>query len=130
MWASSIVRAVTRRVNSSGLVASGVAMMIVLGTAGFVIGRGDTALHLNVRPGDAWLSTTKRGSVSLVDGQSGQSSAELLLNGAQGHHLVVSQVGRDVLVLDTRTGLLVRINPEQLALGATTRTPAGSVVVA
>jgi Fibronectin type III domain len=130
MWARSAQRVMARWLNTSGLVTFGVVVMVVLGTAGFVIGRGDSALHLTVSPGDAWLSTTQRGSVSLVDGQSGQSSAELLVNGARGHYLVVSQVGHEVLVLDTRTGMLIRINTVQLALGATARTPSGSVVVA
>jgi hypothetical protein len=130
MWARAAQKVIGRWFKPSGLVTFGVVVMVVLGTAGFVIGRGDSALHLAVSPGDAWLPTTQRGSVSLVDGQSGQSSAELLLNGARGHYLVVSQVGDEVLVLDTRTGTLIRINTVQLALGATARTPSGSVVVA
>jgi Fibronectin type III domain len=130
MWAASARRAVASRFNSSRLVVSGVVVMVVLGTAGFVVGHGMTGLHLRIQPGEAWLPTTTRGSVSLVNGQSGRSSAELLLNGARGHYLVVSQVGDEVLVRDTRTGMLIRINTMQLALGAAVRTQSRSVVVA
>lgn len=115
---------------SSSLIAIGVTVMLVLGTAGFVIGRGEAALRFQVRPGAAWLPTSSHGAVSLVDGQSGQASVELLLKGARGHYLVVSQVGTEVLVLDTSTGMLVRVNAAELALGAETQTTQGSAVVA
>ena len=92
--------------------------MVVLATAGFVIGRAESALRLQVKPGDAWLPTNKNGSVNLVDGLSGRSSAALVLKGARGDRLIVTQVGGRVLVLDATTGLLVRINPVELLLGA------------
>jgi hypothetical protein len=116
--------------SSTRLLASGLVLMLALGTTGFVIGRGDSALHLLVHPGAAWLATTQRGSVSLVDGQSGKSSVELQLSGARGHYLIVSQNGDHVLVLDTRTGKLLEVNVAQLALGAATSTSPGSQVVA
>ena len=116
--------------SSSRLLATGLALMLGLGTTGFVIGRGDSALHLLVHPGAAWLTTTQRGSVSLVDGQSGKSSVELQLNGARGHYLIVSQNGDQVLVLDPRTGKLMEVNVAQLTLGAAATTSPGSEVVA
>ncbi|HXS62937.1 MAG TPA: fibronectin type III domain-containing protein [Streptosporangiaceae bacterium] len=106
------------------------AVMVVLATAGFVIGRAESALRLQVKPGDAWLPTNKNGSVNLIDGQSGRSSAALVLKGAKGHRLIVTQIGGKVLVLDASTGLLVRINPVELLLGASLRIGKGSTVVA
>jgi hypothetical protein len=116
--------------SSTRLLATGLVVMLALGTTGFVIGRGDSALRLLVRPGSAWLATTQHGSVSLVDGQSGKSSVELQLSGARGHDLIVSQNGDQVLVLDPQTGKLMRVNITQLTLGAATGTSPGTRVVA
>ena len=114
----------------SRLVIVGMVVMVVLATAGFVIGRAESALRLQVKPGDAWLPTNKDGSVNLVDGQSGRSSAALVLKGARGDRLIVTQVGGKVLVLDASTGLLVRIDPVELLLGASLAIGKGSTVVA
>ena len=138
MWASGAVRAITRRLNSlratrpsnSRLVVAGMVLMMVLATAGFLVGRGESALRVQVRPGDAWLPTDKNGSINLIDGLSGRSSAALVLKGASGDRLVVIQVGGRVLVLDATTGLLVRIDPVELLLGASLSLQQGSVVVA
>src|SRR5437879_2675130 len=100
MWANEIVRGLSRRLDSSRLVIIGVVVMAVLGTTGFIVGRGENALRLLVHPGEAWLPSNKTGSIGLVDGLSGRTSAELSLKGADGHHLVVTQVGGKVLVLD------------------------------
>jgi hypothetical protein len=116
--------------SSPKLLATGLALMLALGTTGFMIGRGDSALRLLVHPGAAWLANTQRGSVSLVDGQSGKSSVELQLSGARGHYLIVSQNGDQVLVLDTQAGKLMEVNVAQLTLGAATGTSSGSQVVA
>ena len=130
MRASGVMRAVTGRLNSSRLVIAGMAVLVVLATAGFVIGRAESALRLQVKPGDAWLPTNKNGSVNRVDGLSGRSSAALVLKGASGDRLIVTQVGGKVLVLDATTGLLVRINPVELLLGASLSVGRGSAVVA
>lgn len=122
-WASG-------RLNSSRLVVIGVVVTVVLGTAGFLIGRGEVGLRLLIQPGDAWLPTNKDGSVTHVDGQTARPTAQLLLKGAAGHQLVVSQIGEQVLVLDETTGVLVRINPAQLLLGAQAKVGTGSAVVA
>src|SRR5262249_55441767 len=118
------------RLGSSRLVVVGVVVTLVLGTAGFLIGRGETGLRLLIQPGDAWLPTNKDGSVTHVDGQTARPTAQLLLKGAAGHQLLVRQVGERVLVLDEATGVLVRINPAQLLLGARANFDTRSVVVA
>lgn len=130
MWATGAARAIARRLNSSRLVVAGMALMMVLATAGFLVGRGESALRLQVKPGEAWLPTDKNGSVNLVDGTAGKSSAALVLKGAGGDELFVTQVGGRVLVLNATTGLLIRIDPVQLLLGASQRLSMGSVVVA
>lgn len=130
MWATGAVRAVGQRLNSSRLVVAGMALMMVLATAGFLVGRGESALRLQVKPGEAWLPTDKNGSINLVDGLAGRSSAALVLTGAGGDKLIVTQVGGRVLVLNATTGLLVRIDPVQLLLGASQQISMGSVVVA
>ena len=65
-----------------------------------------------------------------MDGQSAKSSVELQLGGTRGHYLIVSQHGDQVLVLDSQTGKLMRINVAGLTLGATADFPVGSQVVA
>jgi hypothetical protein len=130
MWATGAVRAIVQRFNSSRLVVAGMALMMVLATAGFLVGRGESALRLQVKPGEAWLPTDKNGSINLVDGLAGKSSAALVLTGAGGDKLIVTQIGGRVLVLNATTGLLVRIDPVQLLLGASERVSMGSVVVA
>lgn len=130
MWANGAVSVIARRLNSSRLVVAGMALMMVLATAGFLIGRGESALRLQVKPGEAWLPTDKNGSINLVDGIDGRSSAALILTGAGGDKLIVTQIGGQVLVLNATTGLLVRIDPIQLLLGASQRVSTGSVVVA
>src|SRR5215469_14872365 len=130
MWASGAVVAIARRLNSSRLVVAGMAVMMVLATAGFLIGRGESALRLQVKPGEAWLPTDKNGSVNLVDGMAGRSSAALVLRGAGGDKLIVTQIGGRVLVLNATTGLLIRIDPVQLLLGASQQVSTGSEVVA
>jgi hypothetical protein len=130
MWPTRAARAIAQRLNSSRLVVAGMALMMVLATAGFLVGRGESALRLQVKPGEAWLPTDKNGSVNLVDGMAGRSSAALVLSGAGGDKLIVTQVGGRVLVLNATTGLLIRIDPVQLLLGASQRVSMGSVVVA
>jgi hypothetical protein len=61
MWASAVMQAAKVRLNSSRLVIVGMVVMVVLATAGFVIGRAESALRLQVKPGDAWLPTNKNG---------------------------------------------------------------------
>src|SRR5215469_9048308 len=130
MWPTGVARAIAQRLNSSRLVVAGMAVMMVLATAGFLVGRGESALRLQVKPGEAWLPTDKNGSINLVDGLAGRSSAALVLQGAGGDKLIVTQVGGRVLVLNATTGVLVRIDPAQLLLGASQRLSLGSVVVA
>jgi len=127
---TAAMRAVASRLSSSRLVVIGVVVTLVLGTAGFLIGRGETGLRLLIQAGDAWLPTNKDGSVTHVDGQTARPTAQVLLKGAAGHQLAVSQVGEQVLVLDQTTGVLVRINPAQLLLGAQAKVGTGSAVVA
>ena len=90
---TAAIRAVTSRLSSSRLVVIGVVVTLVLGTAGFLIGRGETGLRLLIQAGDAWLPTNKDGSVTHVDGQTARPTAQLLLKGAAGHQLIVSKSG-------------------------------------
>lgn len=130
MWVTGAARATSHRLNSSRLVAAGLALTVLLGTAGFAAGRAASVLHMRITSGAVWLASAKRGSVSLVDGLSAQASAEVQLTGARGHHLVVTQAGDEVLVLDATTGTLIRLNTVELTLGASARTPGGTAVVA
>src|SRR5260370_38523843 len=118
MWATGAARAVARRLNSSRLVVAGMALMMVLATAGFLVGRGESALRLQVKPGEAWLPTDKNGSGNLIGGVAGRSSAALVLRGASGGKLGGTQAGRRGAGLDGRHGLPVRPDPAQVPSGA------------
>ncbi|MEV5957698.1 fibronectin type III domain-containing protein [Streptomyces sp. NPDC051987] len=66
---------------------------------------------------DAWLPTTGRGAVSLVNGAAGRTGVELDIPGAKGHELTVRQEASTVLVTDPVSGTVTRIDTDQLTAG-------------
>ena len=106
-----------RRAVPSRFVGVGVAVMLVLGAAGFALGRAGQDSSVGSASSTAWLPTDGSGSVSLVNGVTGQSGLELVIPGAGGHSLTVEQQGTTVLVDDSTSGEVIRIDADQLTLG-------------
>lgn len=101
----------------SRFVGIGVAVMLVLGTAGFVLGRAAQDTSVGSGSDNAWLPTDGQGSVSLVNGLTGQSGFQLVIPGAKGHSLTVDQQGTTVLVDDSTSGEVIHIDADQMTIG-------------
>jgi hypothetical protein len=93
------------------------------GTVAVLIGVVLVAYHVaahGVLPGisdiGAWLPNTGKGSVVHVNGLAGKPDAQVTLRSAEGHPLRVVQDGGQVLVIDTVTGVVSRIDPSQLTV--------------
>lgn len=117
-----------RRMVPSRFVGVGVAVMLVLGAAGFALGRTSQQLSVSSGPDDAWLPTSGHGSVSLVNGLTGRSGLELIIPGAKGHSLSVDQQGTTVLVDDATSGEIIRIDASQLTIGPAVAVGQGTAV--
>lgn len=111
-------------------IALGVAVTLVLSVITFVAGRSIAATADHSNPGNVWLRTVPRGSMTLVDGLNGRVSAQLTLPGMAGHELQVSQEGNTILVYDPSTGILTRINAGTLRSTGSRSTIPGIALVA
>lgn len=63
----------------------------------------------------AWLSSSDKGEATHADGLTGDVDGKTQLPGMRGHGVSIAQDGKTVLVLDTTTGKVVRIDPSQLS---------------
>jgi Fibronectin type III domain len=120
-----VLRAV-RADRTAGMVA--VALLVAGG--GAVAWRGGAgAVAPRMHEVGAWLSSTKQGSVVHANGVSGRPDARVKLRDAAGHPLTVTQDDDAVLVTDTVTGDVSRIDPAQLAVTQTVNTDHATQVV-
>jgi streptogramin lyase len=78
----------------------------------------------------AWLASSSRGIVSHVHGPSGRTDSSVTVEGAKEHAFTVVQDGPGVLVTDTKTGVVSRIDPVGLAVTERRSFGAGAAVVA
>lgn len=62
----------------------------------------------------AWLSSSGKGEAAHANGLTGQVDGKAELPGMAGHPVSVSQDGKTVLVLDEKTGKIIRVDPSQL----------------
>jgi Fibronectin type III domain len=90
-------------------------VMLVVGGAAVWHGGGGAVVP-DIGDIGAWLSNNKKGSVVHANGASGKADAQVRLRDAQGHPLAVNQDGETVLVTDTVTGVVNRIDPAQLSV--------------
>ena len=115
---------------ATGRIAMGIAITLVLGLVSFAVGQSIAPVAVATPPSDAWLATNTRGAVTLVDGTAGRPSAEVVLDGAAGHSLRVSQDGDDILVHDAKSGVLSRIDAGRLSVDSARPTVPGVQLVA
>jgi hypothetical protein len=124
------VRAVMARRTPGRTIAGGLAATLLLAAVAFAAGKGIASAGFSTHAGAAWLGTTPRGSVTLVDGTSGRPSAEIVLPGTAGHRLQISQDGDTILVYDPATGVLTKIDSGRLTAGPARATVPGVRLVA
>ncbi len=118
------------RSRSRGSIAVSLALLLGGGSTVLVLGQsaGSAVLHLD--DVGAWLASGAKGIVSHINGPSGRADASVTINGAKGHHLTVAQDGSSVLVTDTDTGQVSRIDPAGLAVTVQQQFGPGVTVVA
>ncbi|WP_322748106.1 MULTISPECIES: hypothetical protein [unclassified Frankia] len=113
-----------------GSVAVSLALLLAGGSAVLVLGQSAGSAVLRLDDVGAWLASGARGIVSHINGPSGRADASVTINGTKGHHLTVAQDGSSVLVTDTDTGRVSRIDPAGLAVTGQQNFGAGVTVVA
>lgn len=62
----------------------------------------------------AWLGSSGSGEAAHANGLTGDVDGKVKLPGMNGHAVTIAQDGKTVLVLDKKTGKVVRIDPSQL----------------
>jgi hypothetical protein len=128
---STIARAVRalRRDRAAGYTAVGVVAVLVAA----VVGLGGPVHNVLAKISNigAWLSNDDKGSVTHANGLSGKADTRITLASAVGHPLKVTQDGDTVLVQDTVTGVVSRIDPPQLKVVQSVRygSPGVQIVV-
>ncbi len=106
------------------------ALLLAGGSAVLVLGQSAGSAMLRLDDVGAWLASGARGIVSHINGPSGRADASVTINGTKGHHLTVAQDGSSVLVTDTDTGRVSRIDPAGLAVTVQQTFGPGVTVVA
>jgi hypothetical protein len=107
---------------SHGFVTLGVAAAIVGMLAGVIFGTGNADHLVELLPGRAWLSNDERGSLTLVNGATGEPEFEMRFRDAAGDEFEVVQGPEGVFVVNRTTGEITRID-------GPTQTIAGSIKV-
>jgi hypothetical protein len=101
----------------AGITAVGVVAVLAAAAVGF--GGGAHSVLPKIGDIGAWLSNDSQGSVTHANGLSGKADTRIGLTNAAGHPLTVTQDGDTVIVLDTVTGKVTRIDPAQLTVTQT-----------
>ncbi|PWI45532.1 hypothetical protein [Streptomyces sp. ICBB 8177] len=108
VWAA--VRPTRNR--TTGYVAVG-AVGALVGTS-VAVGVGAAGALPRLADVGAWLGSSHKGEAAHANGLTGQVDGKVTLPGMAGDPVQISQDGKTVLVLDTRTGKVVRLDPSQL----------------
>ena len=80
----------TRVRSSSGLVTLGAIAAMLAMIGGIVFGVRDHERILDLLTGKAWLANDERGSITLVNGATGQAEFEMRFRGAAGDEFVAT----------------------------------------
>ncbi|GIH18853.1 fibronectin type III domain-containing protein [Rugosimonospora africana] len=113
---STVARAVRvlRTERLAGITAVGAVAVLIVSLVGF--GGGAHSVLPRIADIGAWLANDSQGSVTHANGLSGKADTRVTLTNAAGHPLKVIQDGDTVLVEDTVTGTVTRIDPAQLTV--------------
>lgn len=106
-----------RRIWRSDRIAAATAVLVLGVLVAVFVGAGG-AHSLSPRIGDvgAWLGNDSQGSVTHANGVAGTADAHVGLANSAGHPLVVVQSGGTILIEDTVTGVVTRVDPAQLTV--------------
>ncbi|MFN8103245.1 MAG: fibronectin type III domain-containing protein [Acidimicrobiia bacterium] len=112
--------------SSSGVATTGAAFVLAVGSVA-ALGVGFDKTVMDMLDGGAWLANDGRGSVTHVNGDSGEADAAIKFLGLDGHELQVIDGPDGTYVLDLTTGTLYRIDTANLG-EATSQAGVGSGV--
>ncbi|GAA4969792.1 hypothetical protein GCM10023205_38950 [Yinghuangia aomiensis] len=128
-------RILPRRLRSSLRLGSGrTTTAVALSAAGALVagmvvaGMGAAGADPNLSDIGAWLASDGKSSISHVNGLTGQVDGRVQLPKNSKSQLQVSEDGKSVLVMDTTTGQVSRIDPAQLTVPQTADFQAGTQV--
>ncbi|OEU99558.1 hypothetical protein AN217_19005 [Streptomyces qinglanensis] len=94
-----------------------------------VVGSGSAGAVPDLADIGAWLTSSRTGEAAHANGLTGDVDGKVKLPGMGDHPVSISQDGKTVLVLDEKTGKLVRIDPAQLTVEQSARYGAGLQLV-
>ncbi|GAA2635129.1 fibronectin type III domain-containing protein [Streptomyces axinellae] len=96
----------------------------LLGTS-IAVGSGKAGAVPDLADIGAWLTSSRTGEAAHANGLTGDVDGKVKLPGMGDHPVSVSQDGKTVLVLDKKTGKVVRIDPSQLTAEQSSRYGSG-----
>ncbi|NSC24702.1 hypothetical protein FM076_27515 [Streptomyces albus subsp. chlorinus] len=94
-----------------------------------VVGSGKAGAVPDLADIGAWLTSSRTGEAAHANGLTGDVDGKVKLPGMGDHPVSISQDGKTVLVLDEKTGKLVRIDPSQLTVEQSSRYGSGLQLV-
>ncbi|MGI5347878.1 fibronectin type III domain-containing protein [Streptomyces sp. CA-250714] len=100
----------------------------LVGTS-IVVGSGKAGAVPDLADVGAWLTSSRTGEAAHANGLTGDVDGKVKLPGMGDHPVSISQDGKTVLVLDEKTGKLVRIDPSQLTVEQSSRYGTGLQLV-
>ena len=100
----------------------------LVGTS-IVVGSGKAGAVPDLADIGAWLTSSRTGEAAHANGLTGDVDGKVKLPGMSDHPVSISQDGKTVLVLDEKTGKLVRIDPSQLTAEQSSRYGTGLQLV-
>ncbi|RCG21394.1 hypothetical protein DTL70_18325 [Streptomyces diacarni] len=103
-------------------------MGALVGTS-VVVGSGKAGAVPDLSDIGAWLTSSRTGEAAHANGLTGDVDGKVKLPGMGDHPVSISQDGKTVLVLDEKTGKLVRIDASQLTAEQSSRYGSGLQLV-
>ncbi|WP_326809018.1 hypothetical protein OHB04_34915 [Streptomyces sp. NBC_01775] len=96
----------------------------LLGTS-IAVGSGKAGAVPDLSDIGAWLTSSRTGEAAHANGLTGDVDGKVKLPGMGDHPVSISQDGKTILVLDKKTGKVVRIDPSQLTAEQSSRYASG-----
>ncbi|MCP2336387.1 fibronectin type III domain-containing protein [Actinomadura rupiterrae] len=109
------LRGLVRRDRLTGQIAF--ALVGVLAVSAIVYGIGTASARYRISDVGSWLSATAKGMIVHANGLAGKVDGKAnMIPQMRGHHVKIVQDGTTVLLIDTDTGVVSRIDPSQLTV--------------